>query len=215
MVACAPLLGGMLTKFGKKNVLMLGCLSESIAMFCFGLFYYIKDPTAYGILSFLCRIVEGFGNGCLNSSTSAIICQQYPDNMGNLIGLTQTFTGLGMLSGPIFGSFLYEAGGFKLPFFVTGALLLALNFPITCLFEQDHKRANDEDSEEEEVLHRRGRKDSMTSSVMRIPQPSNLSELGKKHTSFFALLSNFVSHSLPIMLQFREFYLALCAWLRR
>jgi len=57
-------------------------------MFCFGLFYYIENPLAYGILSFLCRVIEGFGNGCLNSSTSAIICQNYADNMGNLIGLT-------------------------------------------------------------------------------------------------------------------------------
>mmetsp|Transcript_12793 Transcript_12793/g.21637 ORF Transcript_12793/g.21637 Transcript_12793/m.21637 type:complete len:269 (+) Transcript_12793:397-1203(+) len=139
MVAFAPLLGVMLSKFGRKNVLIYGCLAESVAMFCFAMFIYVDNPLLYGILCFLCRVVEGFGNGCLNSATSSIICTNYPDNMGNLIGLTQTFTGLGMLSGPVIGSFLYEAGGFKLPFFVTSALLFIQIFPIMLFFKSDRK----------------------------------------------------------------------------
>ena len=112
MCLFAPTFGHMLNKIGRKNVLIIGCLCESIAMITFGLFDYIQDPLAYGILSFLCRFVEGFGNGCLNSASSSIITHNYIENMGNLIGLTQTFTGLGMLSGPIVGSFLFELGGF-------------------------------------------------------------------------------------------------------
>tara|TARA_B110000285_G_C15047215_1_gene574968 strand:+ start:233 stop:946 length:714 start_codon:yes stop_codon:yes gene_type:complete len=134
MVVFAPLFARMLTNIGRKNVLMLGCLCESIAMIFFGLFVYIENPATYAILSFLCRFIEGFGNGCLNSATSSIISFNYEDNMGNLMGLTQTFTGLGMLSGPILGSFLYELGGFKLPFFVTGVLLFGLTIPISILF---------------------------------------------------------------------------------
>ena len=119
-------------------------------MFCFGLFVFIPDPLTYGIASFLCRVIEGFGNGCLNSATSSIISFNYADNMGNLMGLTQTFTGLGMLAGPIFGSVLYECGGFKLPFFVTGALLFALIFPISCMLKND-KNASGNDEEESET----------------------------------------------------------------
>jgi len=137
MCVFAPLYGYMLTNLGRKNVLMLGCLCESIAMFCFGLFVYIDNPVAYGIMSFLCRFIEGFGNGCLNSSTSSIITHNYQDNQSNLIGLTQTFTGLGMLCGPILGSILYEAGGFQLPFFVTGSFLFALIFPISYFLIND------------------------------------------------------------------------------
>lgn len=137
MCLFSPLFGVLLTKFGRKNVLMLGCLCESIAMFCFGLFVYIDDPLTYGIMSFLCRFIEGFGNGCLNSSSSSIICYNYEENMSNLIGLTQTFTGIGMLSGPIIGSILYEAGGFTLPFFVTGSMLFALIFPIMYFLVND------------------------------------------------------------------------------
>ena len=131
MCVFAPLFSHMLTKYGRKRVLILGCLCESIAMICFGLFIYIEDPLWYAILSFICRFVEGFGNGCLNSSTNAIIAFNYEKDVSKLIGLTQTFTGLGMLSGPIIGSVLFEWGGFKLPFFVVGVALFLLTIPIS------------------------------------------------------------------------------------
>jgi len=55
--------------------------------------------------------------------------------MSSLIGLTQTFTGLGMLAGPILGSLLFFIGGFQLPFFFTGFLLLGLIIPIQLLIK--------------------------------------------------------------------------------
>lgn len=106
-------------------------------MISFGFFDYVDHPELYGILSFCCRFIEGFGNGCLNSGASSIIACDFEDNMGNLMGLTQTFTGLGMLSGPILGSILFEAGGFKLPFFVTGGLLLSLIIPVSMYIRND------------------------------------------------------------------------------
>ena len=148
MCLFAPLFGALLNKLGRKNVLIMGCLCEAIAMFCFGLFVLIEDPVTYGIMSFLCRVVEGFGNGCLNSATSSIISFNYADNMGNLMGLTQTFTGLGMLAGPIFGSVLYETGGFKLPFFVTGALLFVLIFPISYLVKNDRNTSGENEDDQ-------------------------------------------------------------------
>jgi MFS transporter, DHA1 family, solute carrier family 18 (vesicular amine transporter), member 1/2 len=36
----------------------------------------------------------------------------------------ETFAGLGYTAGPVIGSVLYEYGGFQLPFFVLGGLLL-------------------------------------------------------------------------------------------
>ena len=178
MCIFSPLFGHMLTKMGRKNVLMLGCLCESLSMFCMGLFDLFENPVAYAVLSFLCRVIEGFGNGCLNSSSSSIICFNYADNMSNLIGLTQTFTGLGMLAGPIFGSFLYEWGGFKLPFFVTGAMLFALIIPISIFFESDKVakgRLKEEVENEDELLEEIGeqREESFKSSTCS-QAPANL-----------------------------------------
>ena len=46
--------------------------------------------------------------------------------LARMNGILQTFTGLGMLSGPIMGSILFTMGGFQLPFYTVGVLLLAL-----------------------------------------------------------------------------------------
>ena len=43
-------------------------------------------------------------------------------------GILQSFTGLGMLVGPIMGSILFKIGGFQLPFYSVGFLLLVLAF---------------------------------------------------------------------------------------
>jgi len=76
-------------------------------------------------------MIEGFGNGCLSSATNSLISFYFEDEQSKLIGLTQTFTGIGMLAGPIFGSILFEAGGYQLPFFVTGSLLGLLVIPVS------------------------------------------------------------------------------------
>ena len=75
-------------------------------------------------------MIEGFGNGCLNSATNSLISFYFEDEQSQLIGLTQTFTGIGMLAGPVLGSLLFEIGGYKLPFLVTGTLLGLLVIPV-------------------------------------------------------------------------------------
>jgi len=40
--------------------------------------------------------------------------------IAKLNGILQTFTGLGMLMGPIIGGYLFKLGGFSLPFYTVG-----------------------------------------------------------------------------------------------
>ena len=138
MFICAPLFVVIMNNVGRKNCLILGCFCESVAMLCFGLLDYIDgNPVLFFSLCMCCRFVEGFGNGCLNSATSSLIQFNYPENANNLISLTQTFTGIGMLTGPIIGSLLYESGGYKLPFYSCGLVLFLLILPIICLVKDD------------------------------------------------------------------------------
>ena len=51
----------------------------------------------------------------------------YPgEKLARMNGILMTFTGLGMLIGPIMGSLLYKLGGFKLPFYFVGIFLIIL-----------------------------------------------------------------------------------------
>ena len=68
MAVFAPVFARLLYERGSKTVLVLGCICEGLSMVIFGLFFYINDAKLYATCSFLCRVLEGFGNGCLNSS---------------------------------------------------------------------------------------------------------------------------------------------------
>ena len=48
------------------------------------------------------------------------------EKLARMNGILQSFTGLGMLMGPILGSLLFTLGGFQLPFYSVGMLLLFL-----------------------------------------------------------------------------------------
>ena len=48
------------------------------------------------------------------------------EKLARMNGILQSFTGLGMLMGPILGSLLFILGGFQLPFYIVGVLLLSL-----------------------------------------------------------------------------------------
>jgi MFS family permease len=130
MLIFSPVFAKLLIKFGRRNILILGIISEGVAMLMFSTLVLIDRPIYFGLFAFMFRFLEGFGNGCLNSASTSIINFYFKDNTSNLIGLTQTFTGLGMLCGPMIGSILFELGGFALPFLVVGVMLLILVFPV-------------------------------------------------------------------------------------
>ena len=73
MAIFSPLFAHLLNDYGPKRVLVIGCFCEGISMVIFGIFDFIDGPAAYAICSFLCRFLEGFGFGCLNSA-----CKSYP-----------------------------------------------------------------------------------------------------------------------------------------
>ena len=73
MAVFSPLFARLLNSHGPKRVLITGCICEGVSMIIFGLFDFIAAPDAYAVCSFLCRFLEGFGFGCLNSSCKSSI----------------------------------------------------------------------------------------------------------------------------------------------
>jgi MFS family permease len=80
----------------------------------------------YFVCCFACRMVQGFGNSCINSATSSIIAFNYPDNLSFLMGMQQIFNNAGMLLGPIIGSWINDNFGYTSAFNVNAGLLLTL-----------------------------------------------------------------------------------------
>ena len=87
MILFTPYFGKMLNTIGQKKTLLIGVISMGLSMLAFGFLGDIQNKWVFFVVALLCRILMGFGNGCINSSTSSIIAFNYPDAMGFLIGL--------------------------------------------------------------------------------------------------------------------------------
>ena len=52
----------------------------------------------------------------------SILLKLFPDKVSSILSWTEMFFGLGYMLGPALGAFLYEAGGFTLPFVLVGSI---------------------------------------------------------------------------------------------
>ena len=66
------------------------------------------------------RAVEGVGSSIAMSSFTVIFIDLYPNKVGTINSWSQTALGVGYSIGPAIGGFLYDIGGFHLPFTVIG-----------------------------------------------------------------------------------------------
>jgi MFS family permease len=87
MLIMSPIAGKVMSRVGRKKVLMTGLLCEAIALCCFGFLNYVNDPTTFAALTFAIRAVEGTGNAGLNTSSAAIIAGTFPDEIARLNGI--------------------------------------------------------------------------------------------------------------------------------
>ncbi len=162
-------------------------MQQGISICLFGIIDYVEIPQLFTLLSFICRFMQGMGNGAINAScndpfnhiiilllANAIVQGEFPDKVGSLISLQQAFTNLGMLSGPIMGSYLFLWGGFKCPFFVLGLTLITLTL-VTQLSVKKDLSIKDRDGDEE---------------TYKLIADAN------KRSGFFYLLKHFVNQSL-------------------
>jgi MFS family permease len=60
----------------------------------------------------------------------------YPDNKESMVGYIEAVTGVGLIMGPLIGSFLYALGGYKFIFYAFGLLFLVSSFFIKAIFPE-------------------------------------------------------------------------------
>ena len=78
----------------------------------------------------------GLASAILNTSSYSYVSLIFPDKdrMESAISMLEATSGIGMVLGPIIGSSIYTAVGFKWTFIILGTLLIPLAFMINfCL----------------------------------------------------------------------------------
>ncbi|KJH44148.1 transporter, major facilitator family protein [Dictyocaulus viviparus] len=141
MFVMAPLFGKYMTTIGSKNMFTLGLAITGITAILFGFLNFLPSGTIFFLASVLIRILEAIGDAAFVTSSFAISAKCFPGNIAVVVGIMETFAGLGYTAGPLIGGVLYELGGFQLPFLVLGAILLfatALGWCLIGNFKDDN-----------------------------------------------------------------------------
>lgn len=81
---------------------------------------FVEDKHTFIGFSFIWKFICGVGAGINSTSSFAIIATHYKQDREKAIGMLEASSGIGLLLGPLFGSILYELGGYIMPFITTG-----------------------------------------------------------------------------------------------
>nr|CRZ26054.1 Bm11019 [Brugia malayi] len=147
MFFIAPLFGKYMVSIGSKKMFVSGIGVTGITVVLFGFLNYIESPSLFFWSSIGLRILEAIGDAAFVTSSFVIGVKCFPGRIAIVVGVLETFVGLGSTAGPLLGGILYEIGGFKLPFIVLGIILLFLglvayflveNMDDTTIMDYDH-----------------------------------------------------------------------------
>jgi MFS family permease len=125
-VIATPLCGYYLPKLGIKFTLVSGMLLVGGAFFLMGFLVDMPSGVVFLVFGILLRMTEGVGWAMCTTTTLSLVAQLFPDYVGTLSGLIEVGTGLGFTAGPPIGSLLFAVGGFKIPFWSVGGVILIL-----------------------------------------------------------------------------------------
>ncbi|XP_066143414.1 MFS-type transporter SLC18B1-like isoform X2 [Euwallacea fornicatus] len=134
MFLSSPVFGKIIPKLGAKLVFLVGMFVAGSCNILFGLLEYVTNYTAFTALCLLIRGLEALGSSAFSTASYVFVVNKFPNHISSVIGILETFVGLGMSTGPVLGGFLYSLGGFGLPFFVLGVAMIAIVPLNMCLF---------------------------------------------------------------------------------
>ncbi|KAF2882673.1 hypothetical protein ILUMI_23497 [Ignelater luminosus] len=130
MFMMSPIVGKILPRFGTKYLFISGIFLTGACNLLFGLLEFIEDYYAFTTFCLLIRGLEALGASAFSTASYVLVVHSFPENIGSVLGILETFVGLGMSVGPAVGGMLYSVGGFDLPFFVLGVTMI-LVIPLT------------------------------------------------------------------------------------
>ncbi|XP_049855808.1 MFS-type transporter SLC18B1-like [Schistocerca gregaria] len=125
MFISSPVFGKILPLTGAKFLFMTGMFVAGSCNFLFGLLARIDSYTIFTMYCFLVRGMEALGASAYATASYVFVVEVFPDTIGTVLGILETFVGMGMSIGPAVGGLLYSIGGFELPFYSLGILMVA------------------------------------------------------------------------------------------
>lgn len=113
-LVCAPLLGRLSDRIGRKPVIVLSLVGTAVGSFVTGAAMSLP-------LLFAGRIIDGASGGSLAVAQAAVTDIAPPEQRPKLLGMLGAAFGVGFVLGPAIGG-LSALGGPHVPFFVAGVI---------------------------------------------------------------------------------------------
>ncbi|XP_041974189.1 MFS-type transporter SLC18B1-like [Aricia agestis] len=136
MFLTSPLFGKYLPTIGAKFMFISGMFLAGSCNILFGTLIRIRNYSSFTVLCFIVRGMEAVGASAYSTASYVFVVNAFPDSIGSVLGILETFVGLGMSVGPAIGGLLYSIGGFGLPFYSLGAIMI-LTVPLNFIWLAD------------------------------------------------------------------------------
>ncbi|MFS1515691.1 MFS transporter [Bacillus sp. SCS-151] len=111
-----PISGALADRIGRKIMITIGLLGLGVTTIVFAM------STSLWLLV-IARALQGVAASIPWSAGLAFVADVFPsEERGKAMGIAISGQSAGVLFGPLFGGWLFELGGYKLPFFVAGGI---------------------------------------------------------------------------------------------
>jgi MFS family permease len=144
------MVGQMTSVVGRRNLVVLGMFCMGSSFIGFGLISDTQNKTTFIMLSLLNRFLQGLSSTMIQTTMYSISTNFYPENKESMVGYIEAVTGVGLIMGPLIGSFLFAIGGYKFIFYSFGCLFIICSFFVKAIFPKsiDRMGAEEETSSE-------------------------------------------------------------------
>lgn len=118
LLLATPILGVLSDKVGRKSPMILGLFGLAAATILFGF------ANSFWLLV-VARMLQGISAAATWTAGLALLADVFPlQERGKAMGIALSGQAIGMLLGPTIGGFLYQYGGYHLPFIFAAAIAL-------------------------------------------------------------------------------------------
>jgi MFS family permease len=118
--------GKSLSVYGPANMITAGLVIMGLCFIAFGFIQDMTDATKVFYFGMLLRFIQGASQSFVLVTGLSVATNDYPEIKDKLCGWIECAVGLGLMVGPIIGSFLYSATNFKMTFLVYGVFLIVV-----------------------------------------------------------------------------------------
>lgn len=140
LLIATPIFGVVSDKFGRRGPMLWGILGLGVATLLFAF------ANTFWLL-LICRVLQGIAAAATWTSGLALLADFYPSKeRGKVMGIALSGQAVGTLLGPAFGGWLYQLGGYMLPFFIAAGIALVDGLLRVFLLKEEPNRKEEEPS---------------------------------------------------------------------